>query len=58
MSVRHKLSDIEEDQLDKLNNTFTMEEWQGFSVKAILAHLIDGVSYDEVLITLETLKDD
>lgn len=58
MSLENKLSDIEAVQLDKLNSTFTMDEWQGFSIKAILAHLIDGSSYDEVLLTLESLKDD
>ena len=58
MSVRNKLSDIEEDQLDKLNSTFTMDEWFMFSIKSILAHCVEETSYDEVLITLETLKDD
>lgn len=58
MSVENKLSEIEVVQLDKLNCNFTMDEWKGFSIKAILAHLIDGSSYDEVLLTLESLKDD
>lgn len=58
MSVINKISDIENIELDKLNSTFTMEEWRGFSIKAILAHCVDGSSYDEVLLTLESLKDD
>jgi hypothetical protein len=58
MNVKNKISDIEVNQLDKLNSTFTMEEWQGFSIKAILAHCVDESSYDEVLLTLESLKDD
>ena len=54
-----KISKVEVDQMDKMNrNNFNMDEWQGFSVKAVLAHLVESSSHDEVQVCLDAIKED
>ena len=49
MNVKDKLSEIEIKDLEKLNNnSFNMNEWQSFSIRSIIAHLINASSVDEV----------
>jgi len=58
MPLKDKVSYIEKVQMEKLATSFTMDEWFGFSIKAIVAHLIDCDSYEEVELALKSLKDD
>lgn len=44
-----KLSEAEKRDLEKMNrNDFDMDEWQGFSVCSILAHLVQATDAAEV----------
>jgi len=53
-----KISKVEVDQMDKMNrNNFDMDEWQGFSIKAVLAHLVESSSHEEVQLCLDSIKE-
>ena len=53
---KFNLTGLELVDLDKLNSAdFEIDEFQGFSIKTILAHLIDGSSEEEVKVCLESL---
>ena len=59
MSSEYNLTETESVDLDKLNKgNFDNYEFQGFSIKTILAHLVDCSSEDEVKVCLESVLGD
>lgn len=59
MDGEYNLTEIEKVDLDKLNKgNFDTYEFQGFSIKTILAHLVDCSSEDEVKACLESVLGD
>lgn len=53
-----KLSNPEKLYLEKMNsNSFTMDEWQDFSVCSILAHLVQATDAAEVKVCLDRLTE-
>ena len=56
MSSEYNLTETERVDLDKLNKgNFDTYEFQGFSIRTILAHLVDCSSEDEVKVCLESV---
>ena len=54
-----KVSTVEVVQVNKMNkNNFDMDEWQGFSIKAVLAHLVESSSHEEVQLCLDSIKEE
>lgn len=54
-----KISTVEVAQVDKMNRqNFNMDEWQDFSIKAVLAHLVGCSSHELVQLCLDSIKED